>query len=92
MLKAGNDPIKFIGHDEMPIFKYLGRKMQVDLKFNLIVSEITAKLKNWLHLVDETPLTGPMKAWLVNHHVCAKLAWHLLIYDSPYPKQRNGKL
>ena len=24
-----------------------------------------------------------MKAWIVNHHVCSKLAWSLLVYDFP---------
>ena len=55
----------------------------MDLLSNLIVSEITEKLKGWLTLVDNTLLTGPMKAWIVNHHVCSKLAWNLLIYDFP---------
>ena len=46
-----------------------------------MISEITKKLKEWLNLIDRTLLTGAMKAWIANHHVCAKLAWHLLIYD-----------
>ena len=33
--------------------------------------------------VDRTLLTGPMKAWITNHHICSKLAWYLLIYDFP---------
>ena len=24
-----------------------------------------------------------MKAWILNHHVCAKIAWSLMIYDFP---------
>jgi hypothetical protein len=24
-----------------------------------------------------------MKAWIVNHHVCSKIAWVLIIYDFP---------
>jgi hypothetical protein len=89
LLKIGADPIKFIGHDDMPIFKYLGRKIQVNLKTDLIVAEITSKINNWLQTVDRTLLTGPMKAWIVNHHVCAKLAWHLLIYDFPVTQARR---
>jgi len=45
LLKIGDEPIKFIGHDEIPLFKYLGRKFQVDLKLNFILSEITGKLR-----------------------------------------------
>src|ERR1051325_9774367 len=80
LLVVGKDPIKFIGHDEIPIFKYLGRKFQADLRTNIITKDITEKLLKWLKTVDETSLTGPMKAWITNHHICAKLAWSLLIY------------
>jgi len=82
LLVVDKEPIKFIGHDETPIFKYLGRKFQVDLRTDFISAEITAKLKDWLKLVDDT-LTGPMKAWITNHYICSKLAWNLLIYDFP---------
>ena len=83
LLRVNNEPIKFIGHDEVPWFKYLGRNFQVDLKCNLTLAMITGKLKDWLLLVDRTLLTGPMKAWITNHHICSKLAWYLLIYDFP---------
>ena len=58
LLKVGAESFKFIGHDEMPLFKYLGKKFQVDFKVNLIVSELTSKLKAWLQLVDGTLLTS----------------------------------
>jgi len=75
--------IKFIGYDDVPLFKYLGRNFQVDLRNDRTISSMTSKLKQWLLLVDRTSLTGPMKAWVTNHHICAKLAWNLLIYDFP---------
>ena len=89
LLKIDNELIKFIGFDDIPVFKYLGRKFQADLNVDLIISEITLKIKSWLQLVDATPLTGPMKAWIVNHHVCSKLAWPLLIYDFPNTQARS---
>ena len=42
-----------------------------------------------MQLVDNTSLTGPMKAWITNHHICSKLAWHLLIYDFPVSQARR---
>ena len=83
LLTVDGAPIKFIGDDEISWFKYLGRLFQVDLRVDRIVLSITSKLKEWLLLVDRTQLTGPMKAWIANHYICAKLAWNLLIYDFP---------
>jgi len=45
LLIVGMEHIKFIGYDDMPFFKYLGRKFQSDLKSHLIVSEITESSK-----------------------------------------------
>jgi len=81
LLKVNGEPIKFIGPDEVPWFKYLGRNFQVDLRCDRTIAALTAKLKDWLLLVDRTLLTGPMKAWITNHHICSKLAWYLLVYD-----------
>ena len=92
LLTVGDEKIKFIGNDDPPIFKYLGRKFQMDLLNDRIISEITTKLKGWLTLVDNTLLTGPMKAWIVNHHVCSKLAWHLLIYDFPLTQANHWQV
>ena len=47
------------------------------------------KLVKWLKMVDETSLTGAMKAWIANHHICAKLAWSLLIYDFSVTQARS---
>ena len=50
---------------------------------NWIKDSIKEKISKLLDIVDQTCLTGPMKAWIVNHHVCAKIAWSLMIYDFP---------
>ena len=67
----------------------MGRKFSANHRIDLVLSEITSKIKTWLQLVDNTPLSGPMKAWIVNHYVCAKLAWPLLIYDFPVTQART---
>ena len=61
LLKVDNVPIKFIGHDEVPWFKYLGRNFQVDLRSDRTIAFITSKIKDWLLLVDRNMFTGPMK-------------------------------
>jgi hypothetical protein len=66
-----------------PCYKYLGRWIQHDLKDNWVRNKFQQNLEEWLVLIDRTPLTGPMKAWIGNHHVCAKAAWSLLINDFP---------
>jgi hypothetical protein len=81
LIKVGSESVKFIGDDTPPLFKYLGRKIQYDSRTDLVIADITMGLKKWLKIVDDTPLTGPMKCWIVNHHVCSKLAWVLMIYD-----------
>ena len=83
LLKIAGEPIRFVGHDNPPIFKYLGRHLQSDLKEDLIKDQIEVKLLNRLRLVDGAPLEGRMKAWIVNFHVCAKLAWLLMVQDFP---------
>ena len=65
------------------MFKYLGMQIQFDLNDNLIRAAILSKLRTWLEKVNSTLLTGPMKAWIVNHHVCLKLSWSLIVYDFP---------
>src|SRR6185503_11530309 len=82
-LTINNEPIGFIGNDDPPCFKYLGRWLQHDLKDNWIRESIGNKLTNWIETIDKTCLNGPMKAWILNHHVCAKIAWSLMIYDFP---------
>jgi len=83
LLTIAGEPIKFIGDDKPPIFKYLGRYLQSDLKEDLIKEQIGEKLKKWLKVVDDAPLEGRMKAWIVNFHVCSKLAWLLMVQDFP---------
>jgi hypothetical protein len=56
------------------MFKHLGRYLQYDLKNDLIKAQVEEKIINWLKIIDDTPLEGRMKAWIVNMHVCAKLS------------------
>jgi len=82
-LTISGEYIRFIGNDNPPCFKYLGRWFQHDLKDTWVRESITSKLISWIQTIDNTCLSGPMKAWILNHHVCAKLAWSLMIYDFP---------
>ena len=70
LLKINNVPIKFIGDDDPPMFKYLGRYLQYDLKDDFVVRQTEEKLLKWLKIVDEALLDGRMKAWIINMHVC----------------------
>ena len=45
------------------------------------MKQIEEKLLKWLKIVDDTLLDGRMKAWIVNMHVCAKLAWLLMVQN-----------
>jgi len=83
LLQIANQKIPFIGNDNPPCYKYLGRWIQHDLKDNWVRETFKAKLEKWLEVVDKTLLTGPMKAWIANHHVCSKATWTLMIYDFP---------
>ena len=81
LLTIGKEPIKFIGDDVKPCFKYLGRLLEFDLGDAIILQEISGKIVSGLKLIDSTPLTGPMKAWIANHYLCSKLAWNLTVHD-----------
>ena len=81
LLQINNCAIKFIGDDDPPIFKYLGRYLQHNLKEDIIAAQIDSKLQQWLTLVDESAIEGRMKAWIVNFHVCSKLAWWLMVQN-----------
>jgi hypothetical protein len=83
LLQIANQKIPFIGNGNPPCYKYLGRWIQHDLKDNWVRETFKAKLEKWLEVVDKTLLTGPMKAWIANHHVCSKATWTLMIYDFP---------
>ena len=81
MLVINDVPIKFIGNDDPPLFKYLGLHIQYDLEDNLIKEQVTQKLIRWLDIVDNAPLDGRMKAWITNFHICSKLAWILMVQN-----------
>ena len=63
LLVIDNKNIAFIGNDDPPIFKYLGRFVQFDLKEDMIKKQLDQKLDKMLKLVDDAPLEGRMKAW-----------------------------
>ena len=81
MLKIAEAKIEFIGSDDPPMFKYLGRLVQFDLEEYLVKKHFEAKLVKMLDIVDAAPLEGRMKAWIVNHHVCSKVAWTLMVQN-----------
>src|ERR1700744_4682717 len=91
-LSISRENIKFIGDDNPPCYKYLGRWIQHDLKDNWIRDSFKSNLENWLKLVNDTLLTGPMKAWIGNHHICSKCLWNLLIYDFPESAAKDWQL
>ena len=76
-------PIKFIGHDKTPIFKYLGMKLEANLSDRILRELVLKRLTDHLEKVDATLLTGPEKAWIVDNLVCQMESWDLLIHDLP---------
>jgi len=78
-LRINEVAIKFIGEDDPPMFKYLGRYLQYDLREDVVQAQTESKLRYWLQLIDESPLDGRMKAWITNFHICSKLAWLLMV-------------
>ena len=48
LLTIDNKAIKFIGHDDPPMFKYLGRYVQFNLKEDLIKKQFENKLNKML--------------------------------------------
>ena len=65
LLKVKDVPVKFIGDDDPPLFKYLGRYLQYDLKDNIITRQVEEKLLKWLETIDKTSLDGRMKPGLL---------------------------
>ncbi len=80
-LRLGNHSLVFIGFEDCPIFKYLGRKIQFDLKEDIVLKDLLAKTQNLLKLVDETRLTGPMKSWIADQYILAKISFVLMVQD-----------
>ena len=48
LLEVNGAAIKFIGHDDVPWFKHLGRNFQVDLRSDRTIELVTSRLKDWL--------------------------------------------
>lgn len=80
-LRLGNHSLVFIGFEDCPIFKYLGRKIQFDLKEDIVLKDLLAKTQNLLKLVDDTRLTGPMKSWIADQYILAKISFVLMVQD-----------
>ena len=55
--------------------------IQSDLKEDLIQAQVEQKLINWLEVIDGAVIDGRMKAWICNFHICAKLAWLLMVQN-----------
>ncbi|CAM9807448.1 unnamed protein product, partial [Heterosigma akashiwo] len=45
----------------------------------------------WLAKVDECPLPGAFKVWIVNYVVYSRIVWHLVVYDIPDTIIRSWK-
>jgi hypothetical protein len=80
-LCLGNHSLVFIGFEDCPIFKYLGRRIQFDLKEDIVLKDLLAKTQNLLKLVDDTRLTGPMKSWIADQYILAKISFVLMVQD-----------
>ncbi len=74
-------PIMFVGHDKKPLFKYLGVKLEADLLDTILREIMRDRLVDDHETVEASLLTGPQKAWIVNHMVCQRQTWDLLIHD-----------
>jgi Reverse transcriptase (RNA-dependent DNA polymerase). len=81
LLTVCGAPIKFIGNDDPPIFKYLGFQIQFDLQDTIIKDQVEQRLLKWLDIIDNAPLDGRMQAWITNFYVCSKLAWVLMVQN-----------
>ena len=67
----------FIGHCKLPVFKYLGVKLEADLSDALLKTMMQERLKDHLDKVDATVLKGPENAWIVSFIVCQMEIWDL---------------
>lgn len=46
-----------------------------------MLKDLLAKTQNLLKLVDETRLTGPMKSWIADQYILAKISFVLMVQD-----------
>ena len=81
LIVIDDQKLKFVGDDNPPMFKYLGMWIQSDLKEDIVVEKVEDTLVGWLKTIDSAPLDGRMKVWIVNCHVCSKLAWLLMVQN-----------
>ena len=83
LITIGDQAVPCIIDDPVPLFKYLGRKVQFDFRLDKLEGQFTAELVDWLRKVDCSLLTGIQKCWIANHMIIAKLLWSLMIHDFP---------
>ena len=38
-------------------------------------------MAGWIDVIEASLLTGPMKSWVLNHSVCSKAQWMLMVHD-----------
>ena len=81
-LKIGDTIIPFLWDADF-VFKFLGRLIQADLGDDRIRETIKGVFLSMMDLIDSTKLTGPMKAWIYEMYIMAKISWQLLIHDLP---------
>ena len=83
LLSVGDEFIKFIGNDveKCFMFKYLGHWTQDDFGTERIAELLNKKITGWITIIDASLLTGPMKSWILNHSVCSKAQWMLMVHD-----------
>ena len=81
LIVINDQKLRFVGDDNPPMFKYLGMWIQSDLKEDIVVEKVEDTLVGWLKTIDSAPLDGRMKVWIVNFHVCSKLAWLLMVQN-----------
>ena len=77
----GDEVLPFIGDDDVPLFKYLGRSFQANGKEDIVLDSLVENLEHNLSRVDDTKLLGPMKMWIVDQFVVSKLSWSLMIHN-----------
>ena len=53
LLMLGGEKVPFVGDDDIPIFKYLGRKIQLDFRDDIIRDQISDLLSDSLGKVDK---------------------------------------
>jgi hypothetical protein len=75
------EPIKFIGHDKIPMFAYLGHKVEPKMGNKVLIQLVGERIKDGLEKVDASLLKGTQKAWIVDKLLCTMQCWDLMIHN-----------